>query len=98
MLRLEADDGLSVGGVGVVFAERRGAVRDDAGRLPFQELPVQFHVAAGGDAGLELLDKWGEADLLEGAYVTSVCIYVRCAWKIMIQWSRGGKTNLAKLT
>lgn len=72
----EADDGLAVCAVGRLFTEGRGAVRDDACGAPFEEFPVHFQRAAGGDAVLEFADEGREAELLEGGDVASVWLWL----------------------
>ena len=45
---------MAVCGVGLVFAEGLGAVRDDADGVEAEEFPVHFEGPAGGDAGFEV--------------------------------------------
>lgn len=71
LVRLEADDGLSVCCVGEVVAERGDAVRDDAGGLPCCEVPGEVHLAR-FDFVAELAGQGLEADFVEGGGVAAV--------------------------
>ena len=70
---------MAEGGVGLVFAQRRGAVRDDAaGFEAAVQVPVELQGPAGSDAGLEFFGERWEADLLDGGDVASIFVLGPC--------------------
>jgi hypothetical protein len=63
--RLEADNDLAVARVGVLFTHRRGAVGDDARRLPLLERPAHLDGLGGGHTVSEVLGQRRKALLAQ---------------------------------